>query len=170
MFARRIGSLAGIVPALTFLLMAHPMAQGQNSNSNSRKVRVDAPTALPELPNSSLPAGAGTAGDSQLNESSKSSTSGSSGSGEFVIAPIPFSNEALSFGVISVLQYVFHIDQNDKESPPSSLMGAAMLASNSSWALGGGGRLYFKQDRYRFAGFGGKGTVGYDVFGVGNED
>jgi hypothetical protein len=172
MLAKTMGNMAGFAPALAVLLLAYPVAGGQAQDKTpTPKVRIDVPKASPKLPNSSvLPAGAGTTSDSQPNEPTKSSTSSPPQSGEFVIAPIPFSNEALSFGLIPVLEYVFHIDQNDRESPPSSLIAAGMLASNSSWAIGGGGRLYLKQDRYRFAGFGGKGTVGYEIFGVGSED
>jgi hypothetical protein len=89
--------------------------------------------------------------------------------GEFEIAPIPFSNQAFSFGLAPVVLYVFHLDPNDQQSPPSTLALVGMLAAHSSWAFGGGGSLYLKGDRYRLTAFGGHGTVGYDLYGVGTE-
>jgi hypothetical protein len=138
------------------------------------KVRVGVPKPSPQqLPGSSvLPSGADAAGGSYPQE--KSATSGNSDaqsrSAEVVFAPIPFSNEAFSFGIIPVVQYVFYPDANDKESPPSSLVAAGMLATGDSWFAGGGTSLYLKQDRYRFTGYGGYGSVGYDIFGVGTDD
>jgi len=132
-------------------------------------VRVDVPQPSQQFPN--LPAGAEVSSPSYPTTSAQQSSNSSTSSrrGEFVIAPIPFSNEAFSFGIVPFVDYVFHIDQNDKKSPPSSLVGAGMLATGKSWAIGGGGNLYIKEDRFRFLGFGGKGSIGYDVFGVGNE-
>jgi outer membrane protein assembly factor BamA len=87
-----------------------------------------------------------------------------------VIAPIPFSNEAFTFGLIPVVQYVFHPDPNDDISPPSSLVLAGMVATGDSWFIGGGTSLYLRKDRYRFTGYGGYGSVGYEIFGVGSDD
>jgi Omp85 superfamily domain len=138
------------------------------------KVRMGVPKPSPQqLPGSSvLPAGADASSGSY--PEGKSGTSGDSDaqsrSSEVVVAPIPFSNEAFSFGLIPVVQYVFYPDPNDKESPPSSLVAAGMLATGGSWFAGGGTSLYLKKDRYRFTGYGGYGSVGYDIFGVGTDD
>lgn len=126
-----------------------------------------------QLPGSSvLPAGTdATTGSYPEEKSGASGTSDAqSRSGEVVVAPIPFSNETFSFGLIPVVQYVFYPDPNDKESPPSSLVAAGMLATGDSWFAGGGTSLYLKKDRYRFTGYGGYGSVGYDIFGVGTDD
>jgi Omp85 superfamily domain len=164
--------------ALIFLLcsaIAGPARAAQVDKSAEVKkptVRVDVPEQQ-SLPNSSvLPAGVETSSAGYPGPSSTPPANSSTASrrGEFVIAPIPFSNEAFSFGIVPVVDYVFHIDPNDKTSPPSSLLVAGMLATGDSWAIGGGTSLYFKQDRFRFTGFGGQGSVGYDIFGVGIED
>jgi hypothetical protein len=59
------------------------------------------------------------------------------------MAPIPFSNEAFSFGLVPVVAYIFRIDQNDKRSPPSTAALAGLIATGDSWAFGGGGNFYF---------------------------
>jgi hypothetical protein len=118
-----------------------------------------------------LPAGVDTASSGYPGSSSSSSTNaGSQPRGEFVFAPIPFSNKAFAFGIIPVIDYVFRVDPKDRESPPSSLVGVGMLASGDSWALGGGASLYLKRDRFRPKGFGGHGSVGYDLFGTGTQN
>jgi Omp85 superfamily domain len=166
--------------ALVFLLCsstASPAVAAQadpNAKVKEPVVRVDVPEPSPQpLPASSvLPAGVETSGGSYPGPSSKqpANSTATSRGGEFVIAPIPFSNEAFSFGIIPVVNYVFHVSQSDKKSPPSSLLVAGMLATGDSWAVGGGTSLYFNEDRFRITGFGGQGSIGYDVFGVGTED
>ena len=165
--------------ACLFLLFYVPLAceaqiaAGATSQAPS-KVHVGVPKPSPQqLPGSSvLPAGtdasAGSYPEGKADPSVNSDAQSSAA--EIVVAPLPFSNEAFSFGLIPVVQYVFHPDPNDKESPPSSLVAAGMLATGESWFAGGGTSLYLKHDRYRFTGYGGYGSVGYDIFGVGAED
>jgi hypothetical protein len=144
-----------------------------SAQKESPAVRIDIPRPSPQqFPGSSvLPAGIDTASGSYPSSSSNSSASSGTSTrrGEFVIAPIPFSNEAFSFGLVPVVAYVFRINQNDKSSPPSTVLVTGLVATGDSWAVGGGGKFYFKDDRFRLTGFGGKGDVGYEIFGVGSE-
>jgi hypothetical protein len=150
--------------------------QAPANNTNPKPVhtpgiKIGVPKPSPQqIPESSvLPAGteAGT-GTYPANYSEDIPAQGNeSRRGEFVIAPIPFSNEAITFGLIPVVDYLFHPNPADKDSPPSSLILAGMIATRSSWALGGGASLYLKHDRFRIQTFAGHGTVGYDIFGVG---
>ena len=119
----------------------------------SPPVRVDVPQPSQQFPNA-LPAGAEVPAAGYPTTSAQQSVNSSTSSrrGEFVIAPIPFSNEAFSFGIVPFVDYVFQLDQNDKKSPPSSLVVAGMLATGKSWAFGGGANLYIKEDRFRFLG------------------
>src|SRR5882762_9118460 len=143
-------------------------ANSSTSSQQSSAVRIDVPRPSPQqFPNSSvLPSGVDTVGAEYPSKYQEEKTDRKARHGEWVIAPIPFSNEAFSFGLAPVVEYVFHT--SDQQSPPSSLVLAGMVATRSSWALGGGGSLYLKQDRFRITAFGGHGTVGYDIFGVGN--
>ena len=171
-FSRSAGSLL----LLLFVAMSSE-AQGiggAGSTTAPEKVRVGIPKPTPQqVPGSSvLPAGAGSSAASYPDAESKPAPNPdqSSQSAEFVIAPLPFSNEAFTFGLIPVVQYVFHPDRSDTVSPPSSLVGVGMVATGSSWFAGGGVSLYLKEDRYRLVGYGGYGSVGYEIFGVGSDD
>jgi hypothetical protein len=166
--------LARSVLALFLLSCVATRGEAQATGAGAGKVRVDVPKPSPQpLPGSSiLPAGADTSPASYPDpESTPAANSAApSQSGEFVIAPIPFSNETFSFGLIPVVQYVFHPDRSDTVSPPSSLVAAGMLATGKSWFAGAGTSLYLEEDRYRLTGYGGYGSVGYDIFGVGSQD
>lgn len=132
---------------------------------------VPEPSPQPFPPSPVLPAGADAAGGNDYPPSSETTQPNSpppARRGELVIAPIPFSNQVFSFGLAPVVEYVFHLDRNDRVTPPSSLVVGGMIATGGSWAIGGGGRLFLKQDRYRLSFFSGHGNVKYDLFGVGN--
>lgn len=148
-------------------------ALGQsNSKAKLPPVRIDVPQPNPQqFPHSSVfPAGSESTSASVPTQSSKQQTnSAGARTGELIVAPIPFSNEAFSFGIVPFVQYVLGADQTDKKVPQSSIVMTGLLATRNSWAAGGGGRFYLKEDRYRLAAFGGHGSIGYDTFGVGNE-
>jgi hypothetical protein len=159
--------------AILFLLFVPiDSAFSQNSKPTIPPVKIDIPRPSPQqFPNSSVfPAGSGGMSTTVPSESSKqSANSHAARTGELIVAPIPFSNEAFSFGLVPFVQYVFHADKTDRNVPQSSIVLTGLLATRSSWAAGGGGRFYLKQDRYRLSGFGGHGSIGYDTFGVGND-
>src|SRR5262245_34117569 len=118
---RRCDLVRSAILLLVLCFASRSEAQGIGGAATGRspaKVRVDVPSPSPQqLPGSSvLPAGADASAATYPNAQTASTDAGSE-SGEFVIAPIPFSNEAFSFGLIPVVQYVFHPDPNDKESP-----------------------------------------------------
>jgi hypothetical protein len=170
--APRVG--ASLLLLFCAALASEAQVPGAATGQASPRARVGVPKPSPQqLPGSSvLPAGADASPGSYPDGKPEPSVNSDeqSRSAEIVFAPVPFSNEAFSFGIIPVVQYVFHPDPNDKESPPSSLVAAGMLATGDSWFAGGGTNLYLKQDRYRFTGYGGYGSVGYDIFGVGSDD
>src|SRR5688572_29628236 len=134
------------------LVIATPAVAAQTAPAPSpapRKpsVRIDVPKPSPaQIPGSAvLPAGIETASGTPPSSSSNSSANSnvSTTDGEFVIAPIPFSNEAFSFGLVPIVEYVFHVDKSDRVSPPSALILAGLVATGGSWAFGAGGNLYF---------------------------
>jgi hypothetical protein len=86
---------------------------------------------------------------------------------ELVFAPIPFSNQTLNWGIIPVAQYLFPASKDDPTSPRSFVIAVGMVADGISWAIGGGGKFYLYEDRFRITAFGGHGTVAYDLFGAG---
>jgi hypothetical protein len=165
----RVALLVVLVPA--FVVRIDGSQLGGASSGQAPGVRVDLPNpSLPQFPGSpAIPAGDGPAGDHPGTSSSASTSSSVPSRGEILIVPIPFSNEAFSFGIVPVVAYVFRIDQQDDKSPPSTAGLAGLVATGNSWAIGGGGRFYLKADRFRLTGFAGTGDVGYDVFGVGSD-
>lgn len=68
-----------------------------------------------------------------------------------------------------IAMYVFPLDKNDKVSPPSIAGAGGFVASSKSWAVGGGGALFLKEDRIRLAAYAGTGAVNYDLYGIGND-
>jgi Omp85 superfamily domain len=148
-------------------------AQAATSDSKgSHKVSLGAPypstdvipasPVVPEVASGGSGTSPGKSGDKDTPEAD-----GKDRSGSFIFAPIPISNQAIHFGLVPVVQYIFHPNRNDMVSPPSMLAAVGMVATRGTWAAGGGGQLYLHQDMYRVTAFGGHGSVGYDIFGVG---
>jgi hypothetical protein len=147
-------------------------AAAQSQPQQTNRLRIGIPESSPQVfpPSPVLPAGADAAGSDNYPASSEAKQTAAQKTerrGEFVIAPIPFSNQVFSFGLAPVVEYVFHLDRNDHVTPPSSLVVGGMIAEGGSWAIGGGGRLFLKRDRFRLSFFSGHGNVKYDLFGVG---
>ena len=88
-------------------------------------------------------------------------------SGEFVAAPIPIFSPTIKSGLVFVGGYIFPFSKKDKVSPPSMIGGVGFATSNDSWAAGLGGRIYFKENRYRATVGGGSGAVYFNLYGVG---
>ncbi len=88
---------------------------------------------------------------------------------EWIIAPIPFSNPTIGTGLVLAPAYIFPIDKDDLESPPSAVGLGAMYSTNGSKALAAGGNIYWDQDRHRMQGGIGAFDIRYDFFGIGNE-
>lgn len=69
--------------------------------------------------------------------------------GEFLAVPIPRVDPALGSGLVGTAAYIFKLDPEDKQSPPSVIGAAAMLMDSGSWGGGFGGKLYLREDRFR---------------------
>ncbi len=83
--------------------------------------------------------------------------------GEFLAVPIPRVDPALGNGLVGVAAYIFKLNPDDKESPPSTLGAAAMWMDGGSFGGGVGGKLYLKEDRYRISGGALYGELHYDL-------
>jgi Omp85 superfamily domain len=88
--------------------------------------------------------------------------------GEIVIAPIPISSPAIGSGLLLGFGYVFPLNKNDKVSPPSTIGGMGFRTNNGSQGGAVLGTFNFAEDRYRIAAVAGRGSVYYDLFGIGN--
>lgn len=87
--------------------------------------------------------------------------------GSFIIAPIPISSPAFGSGLLLIGAYVFKLNENDKESPPSWLGGAGVFTNNGTRALALGGRLYLKENKYQTTFAVAKGNANVEFFGIG---
>ncbi|RPI21258.1 MAG: hypothetical protein EHM61_25225 [Acidobacteria bacterium] len=89
--------------------------------------------------------------------------------GEFLVAPIPIASPTIGTGLEWALGYVFPFSRQDKISPHSVAGVGGLFTDNGSRGIAGGGRLYFKQDKYRFTVAGGNAKINADFTGIGNE-
>jgi outer membrane protein assembly factor BamA len=87
--------------------------------------------------------------------------------GEWLAAPIPISSPAIGSGLAWGVGYVFPFNKKDKISPDSVIGVGGLFTNNGSYGIAGGGKLYLKQDRYRFTIAGGDANINADVYGVG---
>ena len=87
--------------------------------------------------------------------------------GEWVAAPIPLVNPAIGAGLAWAVGYVFPFSRQDKLSPNSVVGVGGLFTNNGSRALAAGGRLYFKEDKYRLTIAGGGAKINADIYGIG---
>jgi hypothetical protein len=87
--------------------------------------------------------------------------------GEWVLAPIPIVNPAIGAGLAWAVGYLFPLSTEDKISPNSVVGVGGLFTNNGSHAVAAGGRLYFKEDKYRFTVAGGSAKINADIYGVG---
>ena len=127
-----------------------------------------------------LPESTGSLSDSQSSKTQQSQTNGSSeteeeseqkkprGSrGSFVIAPLPISSPALGTGIIPVVGYIFPFRRDDTVSPPSVVGVAGLATNNDSRGFAAYADLYMKEKTYRVTAVYVRGTLNYDLYGVG---
>jgi outer membrane protein assembly factor BamA len=69
--------------------------------------------------------------------------------GEFLAVPIPRVDPALGTGLVGAAAYIFRLDPEDMESPPSIIGAGALWMDSGSWGGGLGGKFYLKEDRFR---------------------
>jgi len=85
----------------------------------------------------------------------------------WLFAPIPINSPAIGAGLQWAAARVFPINSKDEVSPPSTVGIGGVFTNNGSRAFVFGGRLYLKEDRYRFALAAGTADVNLDIYGVG---
>lgn len=87
--------------------------------------------------------------------------------GEWLLAPIPINSPAIGAGLEWVVARLFYVNKNDEVSPASVAGSAGLFTNNGSRAVALGGRLYMKEDKYRFAALIGTASVNLDIYGIG---
>jgi len=127
-----------------------------------------------------LPESTGSLSDTQSSKTQSSETNGTSGTegepekgkppgprGSFVVAPLPISSPALGTGIIPIVGYIFPFRRNDTVSPPSVVGAAGLATNNGSRGFAAYADLYMKQKTYRVTAAYVRGTLNYDLYGLG---
>ena len=190
-FSGRFRGLAGGSIALiafpTWILSATLMAQAHTTRGQDGSVQGDSEISQPrpgepaadskEVPRSTAgvadtqPAQAQTggqdAGQAEKDQTKKGDAQSSEKSGAWIFAPIPINSPAVGAGLEWVAARVFHLNKDDKISPPSAAGAGGIFTNNGSRAVAFGGRLYLKEDKYRFATAFGAADINLDIYGVG---
>jgi outer membrane protein assembly factor BamA len=88
------------------------------------------------------------------------------GAKRFFIMPIPIANPTIGNGLGIATMYLFQAGEN---APPSSVSLAGFYTDTESWATALGTETYFKDDKYRLAGWIGHFDVNLKFFGIGSD-
>ena len=90
-------------------------------------------------------------------------------SGNFVAAPIPFSNPALGTGLAAVGAYMYRVGSDDPEVPASFTGIGGLYSDTETWGFGLAQNLYLKEDSIRVGFVAGTAELNYDFYGVGSD-
>ena len=90
-----------------------------------------------------------------------------SGRGEFVIAPMPMVNPTIENGMSLVTGYLYRLDANDHQTPPSATGAGGFKTSNGSWAVAALQSLHLAHDRFRVLALAAYSDINYKFYGVG---
>ena len=121
------------------------------------------PDAQPSQPESSQP----NAGQGQNDHTEKADSKNAERKGTWLLAPIPIHSPAIGSGLEWAVARIFHLNKQDEVSPPSTIGAAGLFTSNGSRAIGFGGKLYFKEDKYRVTTAFGTASINVDIYGIG---
>jgi len=89
--------------------------------------------------------------------------------GEFVLAPIPIINPTIGNGLVLGAGYLYHLDKDDRTSPPSITGIAGFRTSNGSRGVVVAQKFVLKQNKYRLLLAVGRADIHFDFFGIGAE-
>ncbi len=90
-------------------------------------------------------------------------------SGEPFVAPIPFRSPTLGWGGALAGGYIFHIDPEDRGSPPSTVALAGFGSENQSFGVVLTGLFHISEDLWRVTAVFNANRINYDFYGIGSE-
>jgi hypothetical protein len=105
--------------------------------------------------------------DSGNSGSIESSSKSKPKRGEFVIAPIPVINPTLENGLALGVGYLYHLDKDDLNSPPSITGIGAFRTSNGSRGAVLAQKFVLQQNKYRLLLAVGRADIHFNFFGIG---
>jgi len=88
---------------------------------------------------------------------------------ELVIVPVPFANPTIGAGLYLIGGYIFRIDPEEEDAPPSAAGLAGMVSTNGSWGVGLGGSFHVDEDRWRILTALAYADVNYKLYGIGQQ-
>lgn len=91
----------------------------------------------------------------------------SAGTGEWVMAPIPFVNPLVGYGLAGGVGYIYRPQDADPKVAPWVSGVGGFYSENSSWALALGHKMNLDHDAWRASALAGYGVVYYDFYGIG---
>ncbi len=89
--------------------------------------------------------------------------------GEPFVAPIPFRSPTLGWGGALAGGYIFRIDPEDRDSPPSTVSLAGFGSENESFGGVASGRFHVSEDLWRVTSLVAFARINYDFFGIGSD-
>jgi len=105
--------------------------------------------------------------DDRATTGSVQSGSKSSKRGEFVFAPIPIINPTLGNGLEIGAGYLYHLDKDDRTSPPSLTGIGGFRTSNGSRGVVLAQKFVLKRNKYRLLLAAGRADIHFNFFGIG---
>jgi hypothetical protein len=89
--------------------------------------------------------------------------------GEPFVAPIPFRSPSIGWGGALAGGYIFHLDPEDRDSPPSTVALAGFGTENESFGGILSGRFHVAEDLWRVSAAAAGVRANYDFFGIGSD-
>ena len=88
---------------------------------------------------------------------------------EWLIAPIPFHQPNIGWGVQGAVGYLYHPFKDEPDSRPWMTGASGLYSSNGSWMGGIFHKMNLDHDRWRASFAGLSGQFNYDFFGIGTD-
>ena len=89
--------------------------------------------------------------------------------GEFFVAPVPFRNPQIGWGLMVLSGYIFRLDKENPDTPPSVAGAGGFYTENDSWGAFAGGKFFTRDDTWRLSAGAFTGRINYDFYGVGTD-
>jgi len=140
----------GVVLGGTAAACAGPGAEGPDDAGRRVRISATAVEVVPDVESRELMGGTEFA----------ARETGSVGDGDFVVAPIPFSNATIGSGLTFGAAYLVPFDS---ESPPSVIGAGCLYSDNDSYAAAAAFKGYLAGDRYRVLMAVGTGRLNFDL-------
>lgn len=159
--------LALLAPAGSFIAAQDPKVDPPESDPTTEKKNWNPWSKLRKPPEagptgvSGAPSDSGAASKDSASDDDEPYTGG-----EWFAVPIPIIDPTIQTGLAGAGGYIYRLNPNDAESPPSITGGAGFGTSNGSWGAFGAHDMAWGRDRWRMRAIGGYASVNFAFGGV----